>query len=41
MFDKNFERKQNSTELDAWKSFKSLVGGFLCNKKDENYPEIV
>jgi hypothetical protein len=41
MFDKNFETKLNSTELAAWKSFKSSVRGFLRNKKEENYSEIV
>ena len=31
MFDENFKRKLNSTELAA--SFRALVCGFLCNKK--------
>jgi hypothetical protein len=33
MFDENFERKFNSTELAVWKSFISLVCGLLGNRE--------
>jgi hypothetical protein len=33
MYDKNFERKLNCTELAVWKSFRSSVHGFLGKKK--------
>ena len=36
-----FEEKLSITELRAWEAFRSVVTGFLGNRKDENYEENV
>jgi hypothetical protein len=41
MFDENFKRKLKFIDFAEWKSFTSLVRGFLGNKKEENYPDII
>jgi len=41
MFDENFKRKLKFIDFAEWKSFMSLVRGFLGNKKEENYPDII
>lgn len=39
--DSVFESKLKRVELAAWKSFKSVVKGFLGNNKEENYETLV
>lgn len=39
--DPEFESKLRSVELDAWKSFKSVVEGFLGNYKSNNYKKLI
>lgn len=41
MKDEDFELKMEDQEKKAWKSFKQVVTGFLRNKKDPNYNNIV
>ena len=41
LLDDQFTEKLNSTELDAWKSFKQVVDNFLGKYKAENFVEIV
>lgn len=41
MKDENFELKMEDQEKKAWKSLKQVVTGFLGNKKDPNYKNIV
>ena len=38
---KNLEEKMNETEKEAWQAFRGVVDGFLGNKKDPNYKELV
>lgn len=39
--DPNFEAVLNKVELNAWQSFKNVEKGFLGNKKEENYKDLV
>lgn len=39
--DREFENTMNSLEKEAWLSFKAVVEGFLGNKKDPNYRNLV
>ena len=39
--DENFDMKLNNVELEAWKSFKDVVHGFLGNNKAENSEVLV
>ena len=41
LLDDQFTEKLNSTELDAWKSFKQVVDNFLVKYKAENFIDIV
>ena len=38
---KTLEEKINETEKEAWQAFRGVVDGFLGNKKDPNYKELV
>ena len=38
---KTVEEKMNKTEKEAWPAFGGVVDGFLRNKKDPNYKELV
>ena len=38
---KTLEEKMNATEQKVWQSFRNVVEGFLGNKKDPNYKELV
>lgn len=39
--DPDFEKMLNKKELDAWVSFVKVVKGFLGNKKEDNYKDLV
>lgn len=39
--DPNFESILKKVELNAWQSFKKVDEGFLGNKKNKNYKELV
>ncbi|UYV65005.1 hypothetical protein LAZ67_3002781 [Cordylochernes scorpioides] len=39
--DKNFLKTMNGIEEAAWSGFKAVVHGFLGNRRDDNYKEIV
>jgi len=39
--DDSFIKHMNDTEKAAWNNFERTVENFLCNKKSENYKEIV
>ena len=39
--DKNVDTKLNTTELEAWRSFKGVVHGFLDNKKEANHKQLI
>ena len=41
LLDDQFTEKFNSTELDAWKSFKQIVDNFFGKYKAENFVDIV
>jgi len=41
MFDENFKRELKFIDFAEWKFFMSLVRGFLGNKKEENYLDIL
>ncbi|CAK8696271.1 unnamed protein product [Clavelina lepadiformis] len=38
---KNLEEKMNETKIEAWHAFRGVVDGFLGNKRDRNYKELV
>ena len=38
---KTLEEKMNETEKERWQAFRGVVDGFLGNKKDPNYKELV
>ncbi|CAK8696138.1 unnamed protein product [Clavelina lepadiformis] len=38
---KSLEEKMNKTEKEAWQAFRGVVDGFLGNKRDKNYKELV
>ena len=38
---KTLEEKMNETEKEAWQAFRGVVDGFLGNKKDPNYKELM
>ena len=38
---KTLEGKINETEKEAWQAFRGVVDGFLGNKKNPNYKELV
>ena len=35
------EAKMNETEKEAWQAFQGVVNGFLGNKRNQNYKELV
>lgn len=39
--DQNFDSVLQGFEKEAWKSFRAVVHGFLGNKRNENYVELV
>ena len=38
---KSLEAKINKTEKEAWQAFRGVVNGFLGNKRNQNYKELV
>ena len=38
---KTLEEKMNETEKKTWQAFRGVVDGFLVNKKDPHYKELV
>ena len=38
---KSLEAKMNETEKGAWQAFRGVVNGFLENKRNQNYKELV
>ena len=38
---KSLEAKINKTEKEAWQAFQNVVNGFLGNKRNQNYKELV
>ena len=37
----SLEAKMNETEKEAWQAFRGVVNGFLENKGNQNYKELV
>ena len=37
----SLEAKMNETEKEAWQVFRGVVNGFLGNKRNQNYKELV
>ena len=37
----SLEAKMNETEKEAWKAFQGVVNGFLRNKRNQNFKELV
>ena len=38
---KSLEAKMNEIEKEAWQAFRGMVNGFLENKRNQNYKELV
>ena len=38
---KSLEAQMNETEKEAWQAFRGVVNGFLGNKRNQNYKELV
>ena len=37
----SLEAKMNETEKEAWQAFRGVVNGFLGNKRNQDYKELV
>ena len=37
----SLEAKMNETEKEAWQAFRGVVNGFLRNKRNQNFKELV